>query len=159
MPLCVLRVKAFQALTQRTQSTQRGAEKTGETPAPPAQPGGTPQDPFKGQAAGAGSQAAGQATAAVPSAEVTGLRAQLAEQGTRIKALEEELGVANRRAESTIAAQGVPLEALPAAGVSGAPGAQAESAWKRYNRLLGENPRAAGEFWAQASAEILGSRS
>ncbi len=93
-------------------------------------------------------------------AKVTELEGKLTVKDGEIAALTAAVAAEKKRANDTLAAQGITQDSLPAAGVGDAGGAGAgqETAWNKYQRLLATNPREAGAFWAEKSKEIVESR-
>jgi hypothetical protein len=75
----------------------------------------------------------------------------------QVKSLTEQLSAANGKANAVIASQGLPADQVPAAAVT-SPTASGETPFRKYQRLLGENPKTAGEYWAGHAEEILNSR-
>lgn len=82
---------------------------------------------------------------------------EIANLKTEIAKLKADLVTEKNKANATIAGQGLELHALPAAEPA-AGGPAGETAWAKYQRLLSEDPRKAGEFWAQSADQIIKSR-
>lgn len=81
-----------------------------------------------------------------------------AAEGT-IKTLQGDLAKEKARANTVIAGQGLPADQTPAAETTnGAAVATQENAWNKYQRLLSENPREAGQFWATNADDIMKAR-
>jgi TolA-binding protein len=91
--------------------------------------------------------------------KLTDLQGKLTARNGEIATLTAQVAAEKKRANDTLASQGISTEQLPAAGASETPGAQQETAWTKYQRLLASNPREAGAFWAEKSKEIIESRS
>ena len=72
--------------------------------------------------------------------------------------LRADLVAAKTTANTVIAAQGLDPALVPAANPAAASPAAGETAWDKYQRLLSENAREAGFFWAASSQQILSSR-
>lgn len=90
---------------------------------------------------------------------IKGLQGKVTEHETTIKNLQGEVAKEKARANVTIAGQGLPADQTPAAETTnGAATVDEENAWKKYNRLLAENPRAAGAFWATNADKIIASQ-
>ena len=109
----------------------------------------------------AASKATDEATASslkTLNAKITQLEATITAKDGEIAKLQAEVAAEKKRANDTLASLGVSAENLPAASTGDAGGAQQETAWQKYQRLLAENPRAAGAFWAEKSNDIIASR-
>ncbi len=73
--------------------------------------------------------------------------------------LQASLATEKNRANATLAAQGLPLDHIPALAVGeNLPGPTAETPWAKWQRLSATDPRAAGYFWASDAQNILNSR-
>lgn len=102
---------------------------------------------------------------AAAQASVKDLQAKVDKAEADVKAKEAEIaklkGEAVKekgRTNATIAGQGVPVEQLPKSEAH-AENPDKETAWNKYQRLLAENPRAAGAFWAKEADNIMASKS
>lgn len=81
------------------------------------------------------------------------------EQAVKITNLTADLEKEKGKANAVIAAQGLTAEQVPPSDASAlAAGHGAESPWAKYHRLLREDPRAAGRFYAEQAAAIYASR-
>ncbi len=79
--------------------------------------------------------------------------------GTEITNLQASLVSEKNRANATLAAQGLPLDHIPALSVGeNLPGPAAETPWAKWQRLSATDPRAAGYFYASDAQNILNSR-
>ena len=111
--------------------------------------------------------ATAQGASADGAVKITNLAAQLETaqgevnaKGTEITNLQASLATEKNRANATLAAQGLPLDHIPALSVGeNQPGPAAETPWAKWNRLQSTDPRAAGAFWASDAQNILNSRS
>ena len=88
---------------------------------------------------------------------LTAARAGLAAATAKVTDLEAKLAAERGRANSVIANQGLPADVIPPADQAGQAQPK-ETAWSKYNRLMIENPRAAGEFYTLNAKAILDSR-
>lgn len=110
---------------------------------------------------------------AAKDSEITTLKAQITESAKTIETLgadiaARDLEIVNLRAEvekqkgkanETIAAQGLPADSIPITITNtDAPGTVGETAWQKYQRLLGEDSRAAGAFYNSHRKEIFQSK-
>jgi hypothetical protein len=94
---------------------------------------------------------------------VSGLQKQCADSSALLETAKAEvvtltaaLATEKKRANETIAAQGLPLNQVPASSPSAElPGQAAQNPWEKYQALLASNPRAAGEFWRTNADAIL----
>lgn len=98
------------------------------------------------------------AASAASAVQVTDLTFQLNSARTEVIDLTASVDAEKKRANETLAAQGLPPGQLPAIVVTVSPGSTSETAWKKYQRLSSTDPRAAGAFWASSADQILQSR-
>lgn len=98
--------------------------------------------------------------------KITGLNTELASARSELKTksdevakLAEDLKAANAKANTTIAAQGLPADQLPSNSADTSAGMPGENAWAKYLRLSAEDPRAAGDFYVRNAEEILKAKS
>lgn len=89
------------------------------------------------------------------SADLETAQGQVNAHGTEIKNLQAALAAEKSRANNTIAGQGLALDQVPAASTDSQ---TAGNAWTHYQKLLANNPSAAGEFYAKNADAILSSR-
>lgn len=89
---------------------------------------------------------------------ITELNGKITAKDLEISTLTASVDTEKKRANSTLAAQGITPEMVPGAEAAAAPGAKSASAWDRYQALLQTNPREAGALWAKSADEILASR-
>ncbi len=110
--------------------------------------------------------ATAQAASADGAVKITHLTAQLEtaqsevrDQKSEVTNLQATLATEKNRANATLAAQGLPLDHIPALSVGeNQPGPAAETPWAKWQRLQSTDPRAAGYFWASDAQHILNSR-
>ncbi len=89
--------------------------------------------------------------------KITTLEASAAASSSKVVELESAVKLESNRANEVLAGQGIALDQVPAATVA-QPGTATESAWSTYQRLISTNPRAAGQFYKEHSADIFTTR-
>ncbi len=110
--------------------------------------------------------ATAQAASADGAVKITHLTAQLETaqsevnaKGAEVTNLQASLATEKNRTNATLAAQGLPIDHIPALSVGeNLPGPTAETPWAKWNRLQATDPRAAGAFWSSDAQNILNSR-
>jgi predicted RNase H-like nuclease (RuvC/YqgF family) len=103
--------------------------------------------------------ATAQAALTEKDARITSLTTDLEKSRNEVTALKADLETEKQRTTNTLAAQGLPLDQLPSATTTTNNGAQTETAWAKYSRLLEDGKhREASEFYAANADAIFKSR-